>query len=261
MSTPSAASASISTTTKLAPQRPTAASRAKPADATGSENSSSTSTSAPSVPDSKASSSSTTSSATEAGETVITPDPEDHSIRHPLQCRWTLWYKGKQDAAGGWGNFKPVMSFDTVEDFWSLFNNIKPPSTLPVRWDFYLFKEGIRPEWEDKSNAGGGSWTIELDGKMTAPLDKAWLYTCLAMIGEQFEDSDLICGVAVMKRQKRNRLQMWTKKASDEDAQLRIGRTFKSVSELLSRFAFQSHADAMEGSKRSSYGPKDTLQV
>ena len=59
----------------------------------------------------------------------------------------------------------------------SLFNNIKPPSWLPVGADFHLFKHGIEPKWEDPQCAKGGAWTLHIakgrDAK--AELDKHWL--------------------------------------------------------------------------------------
>jgi translation initiation factor 4E len=39
--------------------------------------------------------------------------------RHPLQNKWALWYF-KSDKNKEWkDNLKLVISFDTVEDFWS----------------------------------------------------------------------------------------------------------------------------------------------
>jgi len=35
-------------------------------------------------------------------------------------------------------------------------NNIAKPSTLPVKSDYHLFRYGIKPEWEDPQNRGGG---------------------------------------------------------------------------------------------------------
>ena len=58
----------------------------------------------------------------------------------------------------------------------SLFNNIKPPSWLPQRTDLHLFKDGIKPAWEDPQNEKGGSWTYALPkGAPGEQLDKIWL--------------------------------------------------------------------------------------
>lgn len=60
----------------------------------------------------------------------------------------------------------------------SLYNNIVPPSQLPQKANYYLFKEGIIPAWEDEANKNGGKWSIQLPrDKNKANVDKMWLYT------------------------------------------------------------------------------------
>lgn len=45
-----------------------------------------------------------------------------------------------------------ITSFDTVEDFWSLYNHIRVASELKQGNDYSLFKKNIRPMWEDAGN-------------------------------------------------------------------------------------------------------------
>lgn len=52
---------------------------------------------------------------------------------------------------------KKLSTFKSVEDFWNLYNNVKAPTDIHGRGDYFLFKEGILPEWEDKSNVCGGA--------------------------------------------------------------------------------------------------------
>ena len=75
-----------------------------------------------------------------------------------------------------------------------LYNNIIPPSQLPQKANYYLFKvcglsplqagshklsqEGIIPAWEDEANKDGGKWSIQLPkDKNRAHVDRMWLYT------------------------------------------------------------------------------------
>ena len=37
-----------------------------------------------------------------------------------------------------------------VEDFWALYNHIELASRLAAGCDYSLFKEGVKPMWEDE---------------------------------------------------------------------------------------------------------------
>lgn len=69
-----------------------------------------------------------------------------------------MWFDGADKKTKAtmetWGQtLRAVYSFDTVEDFWCLFNNMAPVGTLPDGMDLYCFKEGIDPKWEDATCA------------------------------------------------------------------------------------------------------------
>jgi len=68
----------------------------------------------------------------------------EHLFKHPLQNTWTLWYL-ENDRTKSWEDMQnEITSFDTVEDFWSLYNHIKPPSEIKLGSDYSLFKKSIR---------------------------------------------------------------------------------------------------------------------
>lgn len=135
---------------------------------------------------------------------------------------------------------RKVVTMNSVEEFWGTYNNIVPPSQLPAKANYYLFKDGIAPAWEDPMNKDGGKWEIQVAReKSKSVIDKMWLYTVsfrlnfgnnirrtqavaritlieqmLAAIGETFESpltapgekavapaqSDLVTGVLVAAR-------------------------------------------------------------
>ena len=111
-------------------------------------------------------------------------DPEK-IIKHPLQNAWTLWFF-KNDKTRSWEeNQRPIITVNTVEDFWSLYNHIEVASRLPPGSDYSLFKEGIFPDWEDQRNSPGGRWMINLDKRQRADhLDQYWLEILFFLIGE-----------------------------------------------------------------------------
>ena len=61
-------------------------------------------------------------------------------VKHPLQNRWSLWFF-KNDKAKNWAaNLRQITTFDSVEDFWSIYNHIQLASKLSVGCDYSLFK-------------------------------------------------------------------------------------------------------------------------
>ncbi|XP_067930152.1 eukaryotic translation initiation factor 4E-like [Watersipora subatra] len=176
-------------------------------------------------------------SVTDSTEVDVT---EDHSaeisevkaplaVKHPLQNTWALWYF-KNDRSKDWSeNLKIVAKFQFVEDFWALYNHIQPASRLANGCDYSLFKDGIKPEWEDPRNCKGGRWLISLNkGQRATELDHSWMEILLCLIGEAFEDnSDEICGATVNIRPKVDKLSLWTANAGKKDATCAIGKKLK----------------------------------
>lgn len=163
---------------------------------------------------------------------------------HPLENSWTFWFdnpsaKSKQAA---WGSsIRPIYTFATVEEFWSIYNNIHHPSKLALGADFHCFKHKIEPKWEDPICANGGKWTMTFSkGKS----DTSWLYTLLAMIGEQFDHGDEICGAVVNVRNRQEKIALWTKNASNEAAQVSIGKQWKEFLDYNDTIGFIFHEDA-----------------
>jgi len=164
---------------------------------------------------------------------------------HPLEHSWTFWFdnpsaKSKQAA---WGSsLRPIYTFATVEEFWSVYNNIHHPSKLGHGADFYCFKHKIEPKWEDPVCANGGKWTITFFNRGRS--DTFWLYTLLAMIGEQFDHGDEICGAVVNVRARQEKISIWTKDASNEAAQMSIGKQWKEFLDYNETIGFIFHDDA-----------------
>ena len=134
----------------------------------------------------------TSSEIAEGGNEIRTvfEDPVNFNVKHPLFNTWTLWfdnpvYRGSASAKErreSWGaNLHKVVEIKTVEEFWGLYNDIVPPSNLPQSANYYLFKSGIQPAWEDPANGNGGKWSVQLPReKHRSQIDKIWLYTvCL----------------------------------------------------------------------------------
>ena len=92
-------------------------------------------------------------------------------------------------------------------------NNITPTSELALKSDYHLFKQGVRPEWEDSQNKHGGKWAYQFKEKRAVPIDELWLHVMLAAIGETLEEEDdgEVMGVVVNVRKGFYRIGLWTR--------------------------------------------------
>ncbi|KAL8998238.1 MAG: hypothetical protein Q9169_002642 [Polycauliona sp. 2 TL-2023] len=207
-------------------------------------------------------------------------DKDNFNVKHPLMNEWTLWFtKPPSGKDHNWNDLlKEVVTFDSVEEFWGIYNNITPVSELALKSDYHLFKKGVRPEWEDPQNKYGGKWAYQFKDKKAAPIDELWLHLMLGAIGETLEsgeeDGELM-GVVVNVRKGFYRLGLWTKTVgkkltgvtgdvaggkdrSEEKAKEilnNLGRKFKEVMKLAAaeQVEFSGHTEsARSGSTRAN---------
>ncbi|XP_005993443.2 eukaryotic translation initiation factor 4E-1A [Latimeria chalumnae] len=168
-------------------------------------------------------------------------------MKHPLQSRWALWFYKNVKSKTWHANVRLITKFDTVEDFWALYNNIQIASKLMSGCDYSLFRDGIEPMWEDYRNKCGGRWLITFSKQQRhTELDRFWLETLLCLIGESFGDySDDVCGAVINIRAKGDKIALWTTHAENRDAVLHIGRTLKERLGLPAKIVigYQAHAD------------------
>ncbi|KAI3690763.1 hypothetical protein L2E82_48970 [Cichorium intybus] len=90
-----------------------------------------------------------------------------------------------------------------------------PPSSLPRPTDLHLFKQGIRPLWEDSANYKGGNWIIRFKKAVSG---RFWEDLVLALVGDQLDYSDNICGIVLSVRFNEDILSVWNRNASDNQA-------------------------------------------
>lgn len=201
-----------------------------------------------------------TSAATAVAEDdeTITPTvfkSTDHfSVVHPLTNPWTLWYlKPPTAAKEDWKDLlTKVVTVSTIEEFWGAVNNLPKVSELPLRSDYALFKEGIRPEWEDSQNSAGGKWLYQFKDQKSY-VDELWLNCLLAIIGGTMDttvdpqasiEQQEINGIFVNVRKAGIRFNVWTKSRNFEKLKP-IGLRFKKLIKIqdTDEVEFTAHSD------------------
>uniref|UniRef100_A0A3Q2LJH1 Eukaryotic translation initiation factor 4E family member 2 n=1 Tax=Equus caballus TaxID=9796 RepID=A0A3Q2LJH1_HORSE len=97
--------------------------------------------------------------------------------------------------------------------FWRFYSHMVRPGDLTGHSDFHLFKEGIKPMWEDDANKNRGKWIIRLRKGLAT---RCWENLILAMLGEQFMVGEEICGAVVSVQFQEDIISIWNKTASDQ---------------------------------------------
>jgi len=177
---------------------------------------------------------------------------------------------------------KKITAFSSVENFWSLWTHLAPPSALQPTTDYLLFHTGVRrPVWEDPINISGGKWIIRLRKGVA---DRLWEDLVLAVIGDQFDECGSggsppigggggggnsgndgngsdgddewwpeICGCTISVRQNEDIISLWNRYETDFRVRERIRDTLKRVLNLpaSTTLEYKTNNDSMQD--RSSF--------
>ena len=155
----------------------------------------------------------------------------------------------KTDTTEFKGKLKKLTTFNTVEGFWRAYLYLKRPSALEGNVNLYLFREGptVCPMWE--AFPRGGCWILKVKKKTTGPsvLGKMWQDIVLALIGEQFEEPDVV-GISVCIRKAEDLISVWNSDNRNEDIRFRIGEKMKEVLDLepTTVIEYKAHAESMQ---------------
>jgi hypothetical protein len=115
-----------------------------------------------------------------------------HNVdKHILANTWILWYHDPDDTNWSLASYKKIYEFNTIEDFWRLYNNL--PSIANSM--FFLMKKGHPPIWEVPQNINGGAWLYRFPKKMA---DCYWTKFSMYLIGETLmTDTQDIIGISI----------------------------------------------------------------
>lgn len=112
---------------------------------------------------------------------------------------------------------------------------------MPVPSDYHLFRQNIRPVWEDPENQLGGKWLIRTKKAFTPRL---WEDLVLAFVGGQF--SDEVTGLVLSIREY-DALSVWTRNSKDDRLKQVVRNVMKRVLDLPpgTKMEFKAHNAAL----------------
>ncbi|WVQ94082.1 hypothetical protein IAU59_001160 [Kwoniella sp. CBS 9459] len=155
--------------------------------------------------------------------------PSPASGRHPLRQDWSISYVHRPPGAKVEyeKEIRRVATFGSIESFLHLYSHLTPTNELPPVTDLLVFVNRIsRPGvWEEMRD--GGKFTIRLLHPITPLLYESLL---LALIGDQFDESDSVVGCVLSVRQAEDILSVWVEEESDA---VRTGALKEKILSLL----------------------------
>ncbi|XP_050736983.1 eukaryotic translation initiation factor 4E type 2-like isoform X4 [Eriocheir sinensis] len=169
---------------------------------------------------------------------------------HRLQFTYSIWFSrrapGKQATTQNYDqNLKLIGRFASVEQFWGYYSRLVRPADLNSHSDIHIFKDGIKPMWEDGANKNGGKWIVRLRKGLAS---RCWENMILAMLGEQFMVGDEICGAVISVRFQEDIISVWNRTAQDTATTTRIRDTLKRVLNLPPNtvMEYKTHNDSLK---------------
>ncbi|EAY11393.1 translation initiation factor 4E-related protein [Trichomonas vaginalis G3] len=147
----------------------------------------------------------------------IVPIPSDSGKGTPIPNKWVFWYlipcKGGQNVH--WSEYlHPLHSFDTIEGFCKLLSSIEHLHSLLKGCRYYVFREGVKPLWEDPSVKDGNVVSIEMDKtpENTENIEQKWQDIIIPTLNEELGPD--VVGVEFASRETSWRMASWIKKDS-----------------------------------------------
>ena len=148
----------------------------------------------------------------------------DTSGKTSLNSKFSFWYRIQEDLYQPptskiidrkeyENQVRKIAEFDTIEDFWAIFQHLRKPDSCHPGIEFQLFKYDIKPIWEDENNKNGGKVSIKLRKDFTTII---WEEMIFALIGDILPENikNEINGIVVSSRKEFNVLQIWFKNYS-----------------------------------------------
>ncbi|KAG6977742.1 hypothetical protein JG688_00000052 [Phytophthora aleatoria] len=181
--------------------------------------------------------------------------PEKGATETPIQNMYSFWYikrnTGNKAVSESYEkSIKGLGDFKTVQDFWKIYNHLVRPNDLPNTMDYHLFKTGIKPMWEDPANRRGGKWMVRLRKGIAS---RYWEDLVLAIIGEQFDVGNEICGAVISIRYNEDIISLWNRNADNNEACYRIRDTMRKMLNLPQFVALEYKRHDMSLNDNSSF--------
>lgn len=134
----------------------------------------------------------------------------------PLEHKWDFFLDN-----GGWatdGDYLSVMkrlgTVGSIQQFWNHHNGMQQSMvkicSQPSLFSLRLFRNDIKPIWEDESNRCGGKWVIPCSTMEPFALWALWQEVLMCAVGGTFARKGAVCGCILSYRKNgRKEIHIW----------------------------------------------------
>lgn len=133
---------------------------------------------------------------------------------------FTIWFDGlavrgkKQTNAKQYENaLHEVGSFSSVQEFWRFWNAMDLVG-MAKNSSLSVFKNPIKPMWEDKGNTEGARYILKICNERQAA--ENFTDVVLSLVGATFDCHDHLCGAVLSSKGTFYTMQIWTKSFTDD---------------------------------------------
>ena len=145
------------------------------------------------------------------------PAPSE-SDKTTLKDSFTMWYHStnyeeRKDLMPSIENsstylekLTEIATFKDKKIFWKIFQHLAKPTELNAGIEYHIFKEGIKPCWEDERNKNGGRLSFLLTKNCSSLI---WEEMALSFIGGTVPCYGSINGICISVKKAYDVAQIW----------------------------------------------------
>eukprot|EP01113_Clastostelium_recurvatum_P023658 TRINITY_DN281_c0_g1_i3.p1 TRINITY_DN281_c0_g1~~TRINITY_DN281_c0_g1_i3.p1 ORF type:complete len:705 (-),score=199.83 TRINITY_DN281_c0_g1_i3:116-2230(-) len=197
-----------------------------------------------------------------------------------LPSSWAWWYDDappKGISQSSYENIiKPILEpFNTIPAFLRFWAHLSDISILPHYSNLRLFRDGVKPLWEDPNNKSGGKWVIHIPFGDAPPgpssssippsligeITRVWYKLVLLTITDRLPYVDDVCGIVIRVRPEEVVLQVWTRTLDVGDPNTKFGGMKEALHKALNLpstlfVKLQEHQTSLDFTKNFVHIPK-----
>ncbi len=129
-----------------------------------------------------------------------------------LNDSWNLYFHAKNNLKKYADNTTLIYNISSIKSLWEVYNNFPQPLELFSEYNtlqkkikktneipnaISIFRNNSYPQWEHNTNKNGYEWSMRKQ-KNIQDSNYIWLNLILTILGEAFENSELINGIRIV---------------------------------------------------------------